>query len=102
MHFPSTVERCSKLFASGIGSASMSARRPMRPWPLPFRNADACLADARMDLDAPGGEAFRHQGGRAVFFEGDLGVGVEVAAPGGELEVAGADMLDGIRHEGPR
>jgi hypothetical protein len=49
-------------------------------------------ADAAMHLDAEGLEALRDQPGRAALGEAELRMGVDVAAPGGELGVVGFDQ----------
>ena len=41
---------------------------------------DSRLSDAAVNLDTPGGEALRHDRGRALLLESDLGMSVEVAA----------------------
>ena len=54
----------------------------------------AGAADAAVDLEPEFLEPLRHQVGRAVLLEAELGVGVNVAPPGGHLVVERADAID--------
>jgi hypothetical protein len=55
----------------------------------------AGLADPAMHLDAELGELRRDQVGRALLLEAELGMGVDVAPPGGQLVV---ELLDARDH----
>ncbi len=76
-------------FASWIGSASMSARRPMLRAAVADAQPpdDAGAADAAMHLAAEGGKLLGHQRRRALLLEAQFGMGVDVAPPGGEVVV---------------
>jgi hypothetical protein len=76
VHAPGMVDRCAKVVALLIGSASMSARRPIARRAAVAHHADhAGAADAAMHLDAERSpELARHELGGAVLLEGELGV----------------------------
>ncbi len=93
---PWMVDLCANSLRSVIGSASMSARRPIAPQAAAAaHHADhAGAADAAVGLDAERLKVARDQLGGAVLLEGELGVGVDVAADRGQLALQGADAFD--------
>src|SRR5205807_9360813 len=58
------------------------------------------LADAAMDLDAPGSELFGHDAGGAALLEADLRMGMEVAPDRDEFVGEFGDAVE-RRHAGP-
>ena len=60
---------------------------------------DAGLADAAMDLEAPGGQLLGDDGGGALLLEADLRMGVEVVPPRGHLGMDVGDFVED-RHRG--
>ena len=73
-----------------VGPQPDRARRVADPQPAD----DAGLADAAMHLDAEPLELFGDQIGGALFLEAELGMGVDVAPPFGQLVVKAADLVD--------
>ena len=65
---------------SWIGSASMSARRPIAFARTPAQHADdACLAQPARDFDVPFLQLLRDESGGAVFFVAQFRMRVDVA-----------------------
>src|SRR5205814_7306788 len=52
------------------------------------------LADAAMHLDPKALELFGHQVGGALLLKTELGMGVDIAPPFGQLVVKAADLVD--------
>ena len=73
-----------------VGPEPDRARRVADPQPADQPG----LADAAMHLDAELGELAGHQVGGALLFEAELGVGMDVAAPAGQLVVKLADRIE--------
>ena len=75
----------------------MSARRPIALLPLPDRITPTTPVSAkpRVDLvDAELAQLVRHEGGRGVLLEAELGMGMEVPPPRRDVVVEAGDAVD--------
>jgi hypothetical protein len=92
-----------KSFFSWMGSASMSARRPMLRPLLPALSTpdNAGLAHAGVGFDTQGTQALGHEGGGAVLLKGQFRMGVDVPADGGDLGVIGPQFFQKV-HDASR
>src|SRR5438477_270438 len=73
-----------------IGPQPDRARRVADPQP----SDEPGLADAAMHLDPKALELFGHQVGGALLLKAELGMGVDIAPPFGQLVVKAADLVD--------
>ena len=81
VHLAGVLAAWAKVLISCIGSASMSARRPMARVAVPFLTMPTTpvLPRPRCDRDAPFGQLGGHHVGGACFFEAEFGMGMDVA-----------------------
>ena len=95
---PGFCERCSKSFVSSIGRQSMSARRPIDFNELPLRRVPTrpVLPRPRVTSRPHSVQLGGDDVGGAVLLVGELGMGMDVAADGGDLALD----LEGTRQDG--